>query len=666
MFYSHEILTNHQYGVSTIWLIATVGTGTSARRVSKKAIQAVDVEKACGKIIEPGAPVALRLQGQLLYGVSRVYNEQCRYMLSDLQKVQMHMHMLFKRLNGNQLDPDAGKTRPENLLIMNDPDFVPDMQLPQFDLDAILAGSQATQLTNKTSSQMSPLDRSFLSVSDSPAQGFDLRFELGRSESPSQHNSPFGVSSSHKPGSAQHLLLDQDDVFAEPVDWGMEIDEDGNIIERAEPVIVQDEFDLPPLPLMDDEAQGRALPDQQDQPNVDEQGNVIMEDAQPEQAGPVLEQRPRFNQIAFLSDDQQQQNQQAPSRRKRKPRGMKIDERTQISRTEMKGLQDKYLENCGMKKVRPTTAAQAKANAMLLTFGLGLANIGQNIGVPRMVHPLALDFSGDSLFTAFTGLQVPDPSRGKRRSASEAIEDDGEEARRVRPRLEGGVDENQLGHDLENADVFDQDAPAIHSSPEVGREAQAAMSDHLSSALRMPWNRGSSAIPGSSIRGSAQKGRIPSSPLGGRRAGQDAVRFSDDMNFAAGLRSDDDPFDGYEPVDAPAEPPTDEAQKQSGWKPVDIEGHNFFSFMGSAVRENGERRQDDDFDVDRRWVAFEDVFEPRETPRDTAAHAFYNALCLANKGKIELDQDVNPKESFGGIWVGMKMAEIDAPAAGAE
>lgn len=69
------------------------------------------MQKACGKIIEPGAPVALRLQGHLLYGVSRVYNQQCTYMLADLMKIQTHMHIFFTKFGHNQLDPEAGQAR---------------------------------------------------------------------------------------------------------------------------------------------------------------------------------------------------------------------------------------------------------------------------------------------------------------------------------------------------------------------------------------------------------------------------------------------------------------------------------------------------------------------------------------------------------------------------
>ncbi|KAI0886241.1 Rec8 like protein-domain-containing protein [Annulohypoxylon maeteangense] len=667
MFYSHEILMSRQYGVATIWLVATIGSGGGKKRVTKKAIQDVDVQKACGKIIEPGAPVALRLQGQLLYGVSRVYSQQCGYMLSELQKIHTNMHIFFTKFGENQLDPEAGLAKPENLLIMNDPDFVPDMMLPKFDLDA-LAASQATQ---KTSSQMSPLDSTILlgsHTSQSPAPGYDIQFDFHHSSSPGPPGSPGGLqglSSARKPEREQRMLP-EDDIFGGAGDWGMEIDEHGNIIEVEEPAIVQDDFDLPPFPAMEGGIQERLNAEQQKQPAVDDEGDVIMTD-NAQQAGDVATAHPPSeHHNAFLSDDHHQQH-QAPSRRKRKPRTLHADAETQISRTAINKWQEDYLVNCGGPKIRATGAAKAKANAMLLTFGLGLGNIGRNIGGPGMIHPLALDFSGDSLFTAITGLAVHGAPRGQRRSASESIEDGSEQGRRVRPRLEG--DDVQLGR---SDDVFAQDGQQLHDSPEVGREAQAAMSDHLSSALNMPWNRGSSNIPGSSLRGSAQKGRIPSSPLAGRGNIQDIVRFSDapsldndggGFDFGGGFPSDNDAFDGFNLSPKGAKHPSphqSEPQNTNAWPTLDIEGKNFLSFMHSAIRENGERRLDEDFDIDRRWVAFDDLFVPRDTNRQTAAQAFFHVLCLTTKGRLQAQQDGAPQVPFGGIWVGVKMGEVGA------
>ncbi|KAI8962649.1 Rec8 like protein-domain-containing protein [Daldinia sp. FL1419] len=652
MFYSHEILTNRQYGVATIWLVATVGNRSSTRKVTRKAIQEVDVQKACGKIIEPGAPVALRLQGHLLYGVSRVYNQQCSYMLSDLQKIQAHMHIFFTKFGANQLDPEAGQARPENIVIMNDPDFVPDMRLPQFDLDALVANSQATQ---KTSSQMSPLNSTLLRGSGSQGSAFNLQFDLNHSDSSGPRGaSPFGLqglSSSQKPEAGQYII-NQDEDLGAVGNWGMEIDEDGNILELDEPPIVQDEPDLPPLPLIGDENEVQTNPGEQNRQNVDEEGDIVMVEAARLEAGVAPEERLQDEQDLFLNDNPRP----APSRRKtKKAQGPIVDEERQISSDALRAWQREYLENCGIGKGR-VGAAQTKANAMLLTFGLGLANIGQNIGVPGMVHPLARDFSGDSLFTTLTGFEVPDKPRGrrKRRSTTNSLGNDKQEERRVRPRLDNEAD--QQGRGIEDDDVFVQDEPMVHDTPEVGRDVQAAMSDHLSSALRMPWNRGSSAAPGSSIRGSAQKGRIPSSPLAGRSNIRDLVRFSDGLDFGddgfdvGGLQSQDGSFGELQ-----LEGEAGAGEKKDAWSGFDIEGANFLAFMDSAIRENGERLEDEDFDVNRRWVTFDDVFGPRETPRATAAQAFYHILALATKGELDVQQDGEPNEPFGNIWVGAKL-----------
>lgn len=47
-------------------LVATLGSKSSLKKVSRKAILDVDVQKACETIATPEAPMALRLQSNLL------------------------------------------------------------------------------------------------------------------------------------------------------------------------------------------------------------------------------------------------------------------------------------------------------------------------------------------------------------------------------------------------------------------------------------------------------------------------------------------------------------------------------------------------------------------------------------------------------------------------
>lgn len=107
--------------------MATLGAKTnSTKKVSRKAILDVNLKKACTTIMEPEAPMALRLQSNLLYafrsqlwcrsqiyrfGVSRVYDQQCHYVLQDAQAMQNAIRALIKISRDNQLDAGAGKAR---------------------------------------------------------------------------------------------------------------------------------------------------------------------------------------------------------------------------------------------------------------------------------------------------------------------------------------------------------------------------------------------------------------------------------------------------------------------------------------------------------------------------------------------------------------------------
>lgn len=99
--------------VVVVRLVSTIGLRSTNKKVSRKAIQDVNVRKACKTILQPGAPIALRLQGTLLYGLSRVYSQQCHYVLTDAERVQAHMRAFYSALGGsdNALDPQAGRAK---------------------------------------------------------------------------------------------------------------------------------------------------------------------------------------------------------------------------------------------------------------------------------------------------------------------------------------------------------------------------------------------------------------------------------------------------------------------------------------------------------------------------------------------------------------------------
>ncbi|KAI1155410.1 Rec8 like protein-domain-containing protein [Nemania diffusa] len=667
MFYSHEILTSRQYGVATVWLVATIGSKSGARKVTRKDIQEVDVQRACGKILEPGAPIALRLQGNLLYGISRVHNQQCTYLVADAKRIQDQIKLSFRTFLSNQLDYEEVEARPENHMIENDPAFDANMQIPLLDLETFITSKDNTQ---KTSSQMSP-QSSQLSGSHNQPQGLAIHLNVDHSNSSSYHGSPFAPEAlfSAQDIYEKPLVLPQDDdVIGVEGGWGLDVDENGNIIELAEPTVIDEEPQLPPLPPIQREDNMPAHVSQlKTQTIFDDQGDVIMQ----EDPLPEAEPFPERQQHAPWQDDERPAT-QALARKKRR---LQIDEETQVSRRELRIWQSHYLEHCGAHPTRSISATQAKRNAMLLTFGLGIGNIGHAIGMPGQVHPLAAIFSGDVLFTTITGIEVKKP-RGTRRTASEAIEDnEQEEERRVRPRLAKNEEEQEYARGTQDNEFINIDDPfADGALQEVGRAAEHPMSDHLSSTL-LPWNRGSSAVPGSSTRAPnlAQQGRDLSSPLGKRGDIQDIVRYSDDAagaglgsdgNFGGGFGSADSSFEGIQVLglgpqghELRVEPTTGDIQAQNDplFAQLDREGHNFVNFIQDAVSQDGERRLDADFDMNRKWLAFDDLFVPRTTPRLTAAQAFYHTLCLVTKNKMYVEQDGASQKPFGAIWIGVKV-----------
>lgn len=92
-------------------LVATLGSKSNLKKVSRKAILGVDVQKACETIVTPEAPMALRLQSNLLYGVARVYAQQCGYVLTDVQSARNSLRAVFKALRSSGIDEQGHKGR---------------------------------------------------------------------------------------------------------------------------------------------------------------------------------------------------------------------------------------------------------------------------------------------------------------------------------------------------------------------------------------------------------------------------------------------------------------------------------------------------------------------------------------------------------------------------
>nr|WJN25044.1 meiotic cohesin complex subunit [Pseudozyma flocculosa] len=87
MFYNHDILSRRRTGLGIVWLAATLGDRSIVRRLSRKDILGVDIDKACEYVRQPMEPLALRLSSQLMYGVVKLYGHKTELFYQDVANV---------------------------------------------------------------------------------------------------------------------------------------------------------------------------------------------------------------------------------------------------------------------------------------------------------------------------------------------------------------------------------------------------------------------------------------------------------------------------------------------------------------------------------------------------------------------------------------------------
>ncbi|EAQ89680.1 hypothetical protein CHGG_06299 [Chaetomium globosum CBS 148.51] len=669
MFYSHEILTSQAYGVATVW----------------------------------------------------VYSQQCHYVLSDAERVQAHMRAFYSALTGsdNALDPRAGKSKRTELMLEDDPEFDLNPNLPAFHFDddgnlVVPQGSQS-QASRKTSSQLSPLqpDGSFSSSNRSILGGFDL------SQSPFGGGilpEPFGTGTMtpNKGNDGLMPLAEEERELQALDDWGFEIDADGNIIPAS------DEPQLPRLPHLE-EQEGAGSTQQAGIVQFDDQGDVIMSDR-----GHVFHSDPPLPVLEELEENQAQNQEQqlgpeeqevaveeeassgsAPVRVQRKRRRpiLAPDDQTKITRQELKAWSTNYLANAeqASQPRHSVTAAEARKNAFNLVFGRGIAGIGFPTGIPGLPHPLAPHFSGEGLQARLLGIIISNSDgedieapRGRRRSALEALEIDQDGERRVRRRLSEDEDSQHAQPQPEDDNILllqgDEDLPPV----EIGRRAESALPDIPSD---VPWNRPSSQIPSSSIKGAGSRPpsrQVSASPLHGRGShlipGPEIERFSDGPQPFLGSDGFGSDFAALHsgPAGSLASGPLHPDQfvlgsgggtqntSQMMRTALDREGRNFLDYVESVARDKGvpdeegvtsssssrSRGAGNAGNNGRQWVEFETLFEVEDQKRAVVAQAFYHVLSLATKNVIKVKQDgQGGLHPFGTIRLGVELPVVGGGSA---
>ncbi|KAK7203345.1 Rec8 like protein-domain-containing protein [Myxozyma melibiosi] len=129
MFYSETLLLK-KGPLARVWLAANL-----ERKLSKAQYLQASIEKSVGAIVgQDVAPMALRLSGQLLLGVVRIYGRKAKYLLDDCNEALIKLRMTFSKGNVD-LTASATAANPQQLTL---PNTITDLDLLNPDPSAIL------------------------------------------------------------------------------------------------------------------------------------------------------------------------------------------------------------------------------------------------------------------------------------------------------------------------------------------------------------------------------------------------------------------------------------------------------------------------------------------------------------------------------------------------
>ncbi|KAF2835656.1 hypothetical protein M501DRAFT_1007842 [Patellaria atrata CBS 101060] len=141
MFYS-ETLLSKTGPLARVWLAANL-----ERKLSKSNILQSNIESSVGAIMDQGqAPMALRLSGQLLLGVVRIYSRKARYLLDDCNEALMKIKLAFRPGN---VDLPAEQSHTANPASLTLPDTLTEADLlaPLMDPSLLLSQDSDIDLT---------------------------------------------------------------------------------------------------------------------------------------------------------------------------------------------------------------------------------------------------------------------------------------------------------------------------------------------------------------------------------------------------------------------------------------------------------------------------------------------------------------------------------------
>jgi cohesin complex subunit SCC1 len=93
MFFSDSLLSKRNGPLAKVWLASHMGD----RKLSKAQLLGTSIPKSVGAIMgQELVPMALRLSGQLLLGVARIYSRKAKYLMDDCNDALLKIKMTFR------------------------------------------------------------------------------------------------------------------------------------------------------------------------------------------------------------------------------------------------------------------------------------------------------------------------------------------------------------------------------------------------------------------------------------------------------------------------------------------------------------------------------------------------------------------------------------------
>ncbi|KAI1007849.1 hypothetical protein K3495_g384 [Podosphaera aphanis] len=650
-------------------LVATLGPKSSTRRVTRKAILDVNLKKACETIIEPEAPMALRLLSNLLYGVTRVYTQKWDYLLSDTQAIQSSMRTFFKASQNNQIDRNAGKSKPEQLILADDPAFLVDgpIEPPPLDLEEMICLKSPYSSQAKFSPSFFQLSNSEKSAYNDPALGLETLSSSQALPSPHGINDYDPIRGSTIARKAGFDRIDDDELTLIQNDDLFEIDDHGEIHE-----LPPNRQEQSPVGSFEQDSRSKyvSMTNGQDFMERPEEeisfeavGSVAQGYTHPVQTFPLE----AVSLIHSRDGLEPEVSARAPQKHRRKTAKKNLaaaDRSTELGTMEISKMMSDYPQNMmsqNLFKSRMRAQAQSRKNAIHYVFGTGINFIGESIASSMPHNPLT-EFHGAALMARITGKSLTAQLIGRKRQASREIRDF-EPNKRIRshepqPGPEPGPEPFNMIFEDENPSILaEQNIQTNRSdkSVELGREVDSALKD--SSAI-LPWNQSTSIFSHqkSSVRHPGSR-FISASPLlgyGSAISGNNKV-IDEMVTYEEGLNYIDDPATGtgdligntgviaqinenddFE-LFGPAAAVDTQTASTSQWvhETLHKESENFLGFVQNAISIKAANGSDS---IRAKSLTFLELFDPRKNSRIVAAQAFYHVLSLATKQHLWVDQ----------------------------